>query len=278
MLLDIAACRSDPITSKSVALSPVVSIHVNAFVKHSRWLPRLQQWCIMIQAAMVDEIMSVTHPICAANNVRINVEGLSLKWRNSESGAQIRKLCLSIARGMTIVNKRFHHPISEKKHPAFLSLASGELAPVVLEMVSYRNDVDRSKPPSVISENNDVSSTLSTSSSATSTPSFSAIHCGPSTSTHPTKLSCKRTLLDYLKINDSPSSSDLEDVTVPTATAATLKAGVQATAVPISHSSLTKPWTKTFNGRQFEFFAHRKRRDVREAETRRTGSEFTWYY
>lgn len=177
--MDLAAGRDQ--TFRPGAIPLAVSVHVDAFVTHARWVPRLLQWCIMAQAALVDQ--------CMSEETTISADSILAKWRSSPTGERIRKLCTNVARGMTIVNKRFYQPM-EKGPPAFVSIARGELAPVVVEIIASRCG-DKS-------ENNNLAGKSST--GVSSEPAKNEVQ----------QATIKKTLLDYLKVNDSPEASDSE--------------------------------------------------------------------
>lgn len=278
VLLDAATSVSEGTFRE---LSPVICVHIDAFVKHSRWVPRLQQWCIMMQAAMVDEAMRLASQHGTISS--IDAETLSFRWKKSKCGGLIKRLCSSIVRAMTIVNKRCRRPIIEKGHPVFLALASGELAPVVLEMLAQKNLNHQSSGVMSLKDISQVSLSSPVPSSDTSTIAPVSSTETKLPSSQKVKATVKKTLLDYLKMNDSPASSDIEDVTASTMSSTQT---VKPTYHKTSHSSgltssgltstfLVKPWiSKRTNKGAYELFSSSKKRDGKDSfSMRKTGNE-----
>lgn len=247
-LLELAAGRNI-FPFKPGTLPSVLMIHIDAYTKHSRWVPRLQQYCIMTQSSFVDDII-------LADEGTINVETLTLKWKNCQTGECVKKLCSSIAHGMTIVNKRFNHPITEKGHPSFPSLASGELAPIVIEMMTSKYT---SQMPSI--KMNDILGKSIIGNNST----LSIIK--------PISKPVKQTLLDFSKLNDSPCNSDIENSTIQSNSIHKPSSTVEP--FPILKSWITKK-SRTVNG--FQFLANRKKRFIEDSVRRKGGIKLLIIY
>lgn len=252
---------------------PVVSFHLDAFTKHSRWVPKLEQWSVLAQAAMLDENNAMDSG--TDDNVFGLVASWTSRWRNSRSGEATKTLFTEIARGMGLVSKRMGRTvIAEKELRAVQSLASGELSPAVVEMIS----VSRSEGNQHQSLAEGQKPVHTTTVIDLSTPPGDN---RPAIQQHAKKpASNKKTIMDYLKFNDSPPSSDVEYL--PSTEKTTSHSSIEtqhrsnnttASTTPTNKNALAstaKPWiAKKLNKGGFDFFSHSKRFDA----ARKAGGE-----
>lgn len=190
-------------------------------------------------------------------------EGLLNRWRSSKTGDQVKKLCSNVACAMTIVHKRYQQPM-EKGPTSFVSLARGELAPVVIEMLNARRPRTSSFPalenPTLENRNPTTENRNPMMENRDSTlESRGSIHSDQR------QKEVRKSLLDYIVVDVSPQSSDTEDSGGPSAPLkASQMSKIQMHRLMGNARNRTSWITTQRKNSKFDFLFHRKNKDSRD--------------